>query len=187
MSLDRDVKKTKNLYLLVGKSGSGTTSIATALCKIYPNTSAVKSVTTKPNGHGQNTDYYFLTDEEYDAANLVQHASFAGHRYGATYEEVDAASWFVICPDGIQELREHYKNRPVVIIYLDATDDTRKARMLARGDSEEDVTKRINNEALTFGSTPPDVITAHIDANGCFESVLAAVHGIIFYAEAIAS
>lgn len=163
---------TKNLYLLVGKSGSGKTVLGDKLCEVFHGTKAVKSVTTRPKRNGPNTDYYFLTDEEYDNANLVQHAQFNGYRYGATLEEVDQSSWFTMCPNAIPEFQNVYRNRPIIAIYLDTTDDTRRNRMINRGDAIESIESRIRHDQTSFGEIPNSIPTIKINANRDFKTVL---------------
>lgn len=169
------------LFMLMGFSGSGKDELANALNKLF-GWKKVKSVATrKPRYEGEDT-YYFLTEAEYDAANLVQHAHFSGCRYGATMEEVDSSDIFVICPEGIPELMQLYTKRPLVAIFLDTTDETRRIRMKIRGDSDESIETRITHDAAHYGEVPTSVVCHRIDANGTKEEVLQKALNIIrFY------
>ena len=137
----------------------------------------VKSVSTrKPRYEGEDT-YYFITEEEYNAADLCQHAGFSGCRYGATVEEVDKSSIFVLCPEGLPALLECYTKRPVVMIFMDSTDETRRARMAARGDSPESIETRIKHDAEHYGTfsdkVPIHVVDANRDIESIYEDILA--------------
>lgn len=137
----------------------------------------VKSVSTRqPRYEGEDT-YYFISEEEYDKANLCQHAGFSGCRYGATVEEVDKSSIFVLCPEGLPELLECYTKRPVVMIFMDSTDETRRTRMAARGDSPESIENRIKHDAEHYGTfcdkVPIHVIDANRDEESIYQDILA--------------
>lgn len=163
-------KQTNVLYCFGGWSGAGKDTQADLLLKRF-NMKKVKSVSTRqPRYEGEDT-YYFISEDEYDKANLCQHAGFSGCRYGATVEEVDNSSVFVICPEGMPELMQRYTKRPIVVIYLDTTDETRRARMAVRGDSPESVEARIKHDTEHYG-TFTDAVPIHvIDGNRDVERV----------------
>ena len=170
--------KTNVLYLLVGKSGCGKTTVADMLLDEYEGTKVVKSVTTRPKRKPDEDDYYFLTEEEYDKANLVQHAKFSGYRYGATFDEVEQSSFFVIAPEGIPELYKCYR-RPMIAIYIDTTDEFRKEKMLYRGDTEEAADRRIKHDNEAFGTIPAYIPTVVVDGNDTLDNVYDKVNAIV--------
>lgn len=85
------------LVVISGPSGAGKTSICNALLERIPNAVWSVSVTTRPR-RGHEVDgkaYRFVTDEEFDRmlANdeLLEHASYVGHRYGTPRRPVEEA------------------------------------------------------------------------------------------------
>ncbi len=174
--MDKNIEKTKNLYLIVGKSGAGKTTITDMLIKDYPNTKVVKSITTRPRRPAdKDEDYYFVSEEEYDKTRLVEHAEFSGYRYGAPYDEVAKSSWFVAAPGGMPELIKNYDERIIVAIYLDTTDEFRREKMIFRGDDPKNVEKRIAHDREHFGTIPDDIPTFVIEGNRHINDVYADV------------
>lgn len=168
-------KQTDVLYCFGGWSGAGKDTQADLFLKRF-GMKKVKSVATrKPRYEGEAT-YYFITDEEYDAANLCQHAGFSGCRYGATVEEVDSSSIFVLCPEGLPELMRRYTKRPIVVIYLDTTNETRRTRMAKRGDSPEAIETRITHDTEHYGifsdAVPVHVIDGNQDVDSVFQDIV---------------
>lgn len=170
---------THNLYCIVGMSGSGKTTLADRLCQEYPGTHSVVSCTTRPKRTPDENDYHFLSDSEYEAADLVQHASFAGYKYGATRDELNQSSWFVVCPEGIPELYENYPERDVVVIYLETSPEVRYQRMIARGDTPEAAQARIDHDEKSFGTIEDDSEVVYIDGNRDMDAVFQEVKNII--------
>ena len=163
-------KQTYVLYCFGGWSGAGKDTQADLFLKRF-GMKKVKSVATRQPRYDGEATYYFITDEEYDAADLCQHAGFSGCRYGATVEEVDNSSIFVLCPEGLPELMSCYTKRPIVVLYLDTTDDTRREHMAARGDPKEAIETLIKHDAEHYG-TFSDAAPIHvIDGNRDIESV----------------
>ena len=85
------------IFLIVGKSGSGKTTIVNRLKNVG---SSVESYTTRP----KRTPY------------------FNGYHYAATQEQVDEALFYVIDPAGVEFFKEHYKGyKDVKVVYIEAS------------------------------------------------------------------
>lgn len=140
--------KTKNLYLIVGKSGSGKTTVVNELeRKSFP---VVESYTTRPPRYEGEKGHIFVSKEQFDAMTMIAYTKFNGFEYGVTKELLGQNSFYVIDPPGVDYLRNHYNDRRLVVIYLDTTASTRRNRMFARGDSKSMVDSRIENDRRMF-------------------------------------
>lgn len=85
------------LVVISGPSGAGKTSICQALLARLPDAVWSVSVTTRPRrGHERDGEsYHFVTEAEFDrmlaAGELLEHASYVGHRYGTPRRAVEQA------------------------------------------------------------------------------------------------
>lgn len=102
------------VLVVSGPSGAGKGTVLTALMSRLPDAHLAVSMTTRPPRPGE-TDgaaYTFVDDEAFDEAvrggRLLEHARYAGHRYGTPRSEVAANRLTVIECDrrGAQRLRE---------------------------------------------------------------------------------
>lgn len=141
------------LILLVGKSGSGKTTIADYLEKSY-GLKMLESYTTRAPRYPYERGHTFVTKEDFNnMPNKVAHTLFDGNDYWATQEQCDAAGVYVIDPDGIKSLRRNYNSpRPYKIVYLKISPIVRFWRMVKRGDGFIQAIKRIFHDSKKFGN-----------------------------------
>jgi guanylate kinase len=134
----------KPLFLFVGKSASGKTTIANAIEQKY-DCSQVQSYTTRPPRYEGETGHIFLTEEEFNnLENIVSYTLYNNNQYGTTAELLDKHDIFVVDVPGVESLLQKYNtNRPICIIYFDATVHTRINRMLDRHDSDMNIIARL--------------------------------------------
>jgi guanylate kinase len=132
------------LFLLVGKSASGKTTIANILEQKYGHRQ-VSSYTTRPPRYDGEIGHRFITEEEFNNLDeLVAYTEYNGHRYGTTAKQLDACSIYVVDVPGVETLLQKYQNnRQIVIIYFDTNVYTRINRMLDRGDSDMAIISRL--------------------------------------------
>jgi len=89
--------KTGKLIVLSAPSGSGKTTIAKAILRLYPSIVFSVSATTRPIRKGETSgkDYFFLTKEEFLArvqnGELVEWEEIYGNYYGTLKSEIDGA------------------------------------------------------------------------------------------------
>ena len=85
------------LLVLSGPSGVGKTTLARRLLERHPGALFSVSATTRPQtpGEREGADYSFLTDDEFrrrvDAGDFLEHAEYAGFRYGTLRKPVEEA------------------------------------------------------------------------------------------------
>ena len=134
----------KPLFLFVGKSASGKTTIAEILEQKYDH-KQVYSYTTRPPRYEGEIGHMFINDDEFNnLEDLVAYTEYNGYKYGTTSEQLDECSIYVVDVPGVETLLQNYKtNRPICIFYFDATVYTRITRMLDRDDSDINIISRL--------------------------------------------
>jgi guanylate kinase len=133
----------KPLFLLIGRSASGKTTIANILEEKYGYKS-VSSYTTRPKRYNGEVGHIFVDDETFDQlGELAGFVEYNGYRYGTTMKQVDDSDLYVIDPIGAEYLLNKYTNRPICIMYFDASIPTRIYRMVDRGDGDHAIIRRL--------------------------------------------
>jgi len=85
------------LLVISGPSGVGKTTIRDAILAAVPEAFFSVSATTRPrtDADREGVDYHFMTDEQFDdcvrRGDFLEHATFAGNRYGTLRQPVDEA------------------------------------------------------------------------------------------------
>lgn len=138
------VQMNNTLYLFVGKSSSGKTTVANFLEQKH-GLKQVNSYTTRSPRYDGEIGHIFVNNTEFDnLGELVAYTEYNGFKYGTTAEQLDQCSIYVIDIPGIETLlKKYYNNRPIVVIYFDTNVHTRINRMRDRGDSDADIISRL--------------------------------------------
>lgn len=176
------------LYLFIGKSASGKTTIANLLEEKYGH-KQVYSYTTRPRRCDNEIGHIFINEEEFNhLGKLAAYTFYNGYHYGTTFEQLNECDIYVIDVPGVENLLENmkYDDRNICIIYFDAAVSTRIERMVDRGasdmeiikrlyhdDTENDWYKTLDNIIRYYRSVGSKKIQLHrIDANENIENVL---------------
>lgn len=132
------------LFLFVGRSASGKTTIAELLERQYSHKQVFSYTTRKPRYDGE-IGHVFVNEEGFNSlGELVAYTEYNGNRYGITADQLDECSIYVIDVPGVETLLQRYQtNRPIIIIYFDTTVYTRINRMIDRGDSDMAIISRL--------------------------------------------
>lgn len=139
-----------NLYLIIGPSGSGKTSLTEGL-SWHLGMKQVESYTTRSPRYPDEAGHMFVSDEEFDKlGEMCAYTEFDGYRYGVTKDILDNSDVYVIDPYGAMYLLDHYSGKPLRYIWLATSPGVCYERMIHRGDSEDKVKKRIENDADRF-------------------------------------
>lgn len=141
---------TNNFILLMGKSGSGKTTVANELYNRY-GLSSIESYTTRPPRYKGERGHTFISDEEFDElTDMVAYTDFNGYRYCATSEQVEDNQIYIIDPAGVDYFDEHYVgDKDVIVVYLDVDDDICFERMV-KDRGVEEAEARLKNDAVAF-------------------------------------
>lgn len=132
--------KHETIFLVVGKSGAGKTTLCDKLSQQHGLTQ-LWSYTTRPARYINEPGHHFVASmSRWQQLNrnekIVAYTNFAGHDYWATESQADDCDMYVIDPAGEKFFRQHYQGkRDIVVIYIDVPWRTRVRRMRQRGDS----------------------------------------------------
>ena len=147
------------IFLIVGCSGSGKTTITEQLEQKYGLKSIQSYTTRKPRYDGE-TGHIFISDEEFDKlTDMVAYTEFAGNRYCATAEQVENNDLYIIDPKGVDFFMKAYKgSKTPKIIFISSNLTTRYERMVGRAETKgkshqeaiESSLARIANDAEEF-------------------------------------
>lgn len=174
------------LYLFVGRSASGKTTIADILEQKY-GFKQVSSYTTRLPRYDGEVGHVFVTEEEFKALeNMVAYTFYDNNHYGTTAEQLDQCSIYVVDIPGVETLLEKYNtNRPIIIIFFDATVYTRINRMMNRGNDDKFIISRLLQDEKDDWLKQLDHLVWHyerivhrdvdlysINANGSIDGVL---------------
>lgn len=148
-----------NIFLIVGKSGTGKSTLANNL-KTKSHMKVLDSYTTRAQREKDEAGHTFITNEQMDVIyatqNIVAETMFDGNRYCATQQQIDDSDIYVIDPSGVNYLAEKYKgDKNIVVIELVCdNDECLQNRMLKRGDNLHMIQNRLENDIEKFDNTP---------------------------------
>lgn len=134
----------KPLFLFVGKSASGKTSVANMLES--DGYTQVSSYTTRSPRYEGEVGHTFITEEEYShLENIVASTLYNGYHYCTTLEQIKDADIYVIDVPGCKTLLDNYDklNRDIYILYFNASVINRIRRMIDRHDSDTRIVSRL--------------------------------------------
>lgn len=125
-------------FLVLGRTGSGKTSIVRAVCERM-RLKQVVSYTTRPMRESEKvwSDHIFITDSEvaqYEN-DIAAYTEIDGNKYFVTYDIIDSSDIYVIDPAGLDSLKIKCKDRyEFVEIYIRTPQKIAEQRAKLRGD-----------------------------------------------------
>jgi guanylate kinase len=146
------------IFLLVGASGAGKDSIAKELLGRVKDSSYPVSYTTRAPRPGEidGVHYNFVTVERFkemvDSDSFVEHAEVFGRFYGVDSRQIhlrlrSGPIIHVIDHQGANTFIKAFGHKVVVIGIFPPDLTTLSSRLVARGDSEEDIANRMKTAA----------------------------------------
>ena len=138
----------KPLFLFVGRSASGKTTIANLLAEQH-GYKQVESFTTRPPRFDNESGHIFVTEDEFNSlGELAAYTFYNGNHYGTTFKQLDECSIYVIDVPGVESLLYKYqdKDRKICIVYFDSSVYTRINRMIDRGDCDTAIVCRLTED-----------------------------------------
>ena len=142
------------MILLVGASASGKTEIAKYLFSKYGLVKAITHTTRAMRvGERNDVDYHFVSREEFlrlkEASAFVETTDYNGNFYGCSKAEVSDEKCIILDPAGIASFLALHDPH-VVTFFIQASEETRKQRMIGRGDEPSAVEKRLSVDRGVF-------------------------------------
>ena len=142
------------MIILVGASATGKSVIAKQLFDKY-NIKKVITYTTRPMREGEinDVDYHFINKEDFinkmNNEYFIETAMYNNNYYGTAYEDISKDKVLIVEPNGANVYYEKLKDK-VIIFYLQASESERKKIMEIRGDSIENINKRLKSDVEYF-------------------------------------
>lgn len=175
------------IILIVGKSGSGKTTIVNKLEKEY-GLKSILSYTTRPKRSEDEYGHIFITkDDFYALRDIVGYTEYGNNLYCATAQQVENNDLYIINPDGVDFFKRNYKGlKEVVVVYIVTDLDTHKdfnnryERMISRGDTVADASYRVALDNFEFRNFEEiaDVIIVNNEKDG-LDSACYIINGIL--------
>ena len=143
-----------NMIVLSGASASGKTEVAKLLAKKYGITKIITTTTRSMRvGEVDKRDYFFISKEEFEKkianGDFVEYTFYNGNLYGSTKDQIADNRCVVIDPAGLKSYIA--LNDPnIITFYLEANEETRRQRMIGRGDDPDKIISRIENDRIAF-------------------------------------
>lgn len=179
----------KYIYLFIGESGCGKTTICNALAQ--DGYKQLWSYTTRKPRYDNEPGHVFV-DSFPQNTQCVAYTKFDNCEYWATAEQVEEADTYVVDPAGLQWFLSNYHgSKQPIVFFLDTSRRTRKRRMKARGDCPEDIRRRLKHDKVEFAEFRYDAyrcsdklpLTIVIDNNASDSSGLDRVRDYIHFFE----
>ena len=144
--------------ILVGKTGSGKTTIRDWISDNLRYDKIVTYTTRPPRPHEVNgEDYNFVEPDVFEMKNLILKTRINGNDYGVLAEDLNRENIIMILdPTGVRELRDRGYNFKSFMI--ECPTYLRYKRCLDRGDDEKSVLARIGKELYDFDGFVPDFV-----------------------------
>ncbi len=170
-----------DVFVITGPSGVGKGTLIRGLMERVPELELSVSATTRPPRPGEfdGVDYHFLTPGRFDellaAGRFVEHADYAGRRYGTLRSELEdrtRAGIPVVLEIEVQGARQIRAAMPeaVQVFIAPPSPEALRERLRARGtDDEAEVERRL---AVAEGELAAQPEFAHVVVNDELEDAL---------------
>ena len=142
------------VILLVGRTGSGKSSLIKRLCE-RTGLVALQSYTTRPKRSETDNDHIFVDVEEYlhakENSEIAIDGEIAGNYYYSTIEQLYNSDLYTINPEALDRLLSmDLPNIRFVVVYISCPDKIREERAIKRGDDKHKYRVRDFSERQEF-------------------------------------
>jgi guanylate kinase len=138
------------ILVITGPSGVGKGTLIRGLLQRVPGLELAVSATTRSPREGEvnGVDYHFLSQEDFDrrvaAGEFVEHAEYAGHRYGTLKSELSRPARGIVLEIDLQGARQVRETLPeAVLIFIEPPSfEDLERRLAARASDQPDQIER---------------------------------------------
>jgi guanylate kinase len=140
------------ILVITGPSGVGKGTLIKGLLQSVPGLELAVSATTRRPREGEvnGVDYHFLSQDDFDrrvaAGEFVEHAEYAGNRYGTLKSELKRPARGIVLEidvQGARQVRERLPEAKLIFIEPPSFEDL-EARLAGRGsDRPEQIERRL--------------------------------------------
>ncbi|HYY21723.1 MAG TPA: guanylate kinase [Thermoleophilaceae bacterium] len=140
------------MLVITGPSGVGKGTLIRGLLQRLPGLELSVSATTRPPRPGEvdGRDYHFLSDDEFqrrvDRGEFVEHATYAGHRYGTLRSELERPARGIVLEidvQGARQVRNALPEATQVFIAPPSLEELRRRLERRAADTPEQIRHRL--------------------------------------------
>lgn len=136
-----------DITLIIGRSGTGKSTIEKKLCDTY-NVKTIKSYTTRSPRSMDDDTHIFIDDSDYDKFEpKIATTTINGVLYFATLDQFNESKIYVIDPKGMYELIKNMPDKQFNLLYLNISKEQHQAQLKNRRESSDE-TKESQRERL---------------------------------------
>ena len=148
------------LIVLTGKTASGKDTIKDALLLRYPNLKRVITTTSRPlrEGEKDGVEYRFLSREQFHKGIhdglFIEYVEYGGNLYGTQKKDIESyissdLLW-KIDPSFAGKVRTLFKDKKIMVIYINCPEDVILQRLRERNLPEEEIESRMADDEAFF-------------------------------------
>ena len=138
------------MFVLVGPSASGKSTVAQMLVEQLGMKRAVTTTTRKQRRWEPVDAYHFVSKESFRVDDMVESQEYAGNYYGLSKAEADGSNLVILEPKGTMALRSYCGARGCYVVGIPVSRRAQAERMVMRGDSAKVINERIACDAVAF-------------------------------------
>jgi guanylate kinase len=147
------VIETKKILAIIGCSASGKTTLGIFLEELEV-PQIISHTTRKPRKNEiPNQTYYYITKEEFDSIDKLEQTCYSGNYYCLSRQEVERhkedLAYCIVTADGAEQIRVTYGEENVIVICIHINLTQMQERLTQRGDTKNEIKKRIENAINT--------------------------------------
>lgn len=140
------------INLILGASASGKTTIGNKIRTELNIVELISHTTRSPRqGEENGVSYHFVTKSEFTTIEMVESDEYLGDYYGISLKEIQKVNqnlsngnhvFAILNLNGVRKIKEIFGEK-ARIIYIEVDPNILKDRMIKRGDSIEQIEKRL--------------------------------------------